>query len=81
MREKYSCPAIQQELAEMNFNISRSTISHLANKAGKQCQLALLNNQKPKFYRRRHVATPNIVRRITSYIIKENPINDCMMQY
>ncbi|CAF1526814.1 unnamed protein product, partial [Rotaria sordida] len=36
-------------------------------------QLDLLNNQKPKFNRRRHVATPTIVRRITSYISKENP--------
>ncbi|CAF1521659.1 unnamed protein product, partial [Adineta steineri] len=40
---------------------------------GKQRPLGLLNNQKPKFHRRRHVATPNIVRRIASYIRKENP--------
>ncbi|CAF3245542.1 unnamed protein product [Rotaria sp. Silwood2] len=40
---------------------------------GKECRLGLLNNQKPKFYRRRHVATPATVRRITSYISKENP--------
>lgn len=57
----------------MNFTISRITISRMSNKVGKQRQLDLLNNQKPKFHRRRHVATPNIVRRIASYIRKENP--------
>ncbi|CAF4792820.1 unnamed protein product, partial [Rotaria sp. Silwood2] len=57
----------------MNLNVSKSTISHIANKLGKECRLGLLNNQKPKFYRRRHVATPATVRRITSYISKENP--------
>ncbi|CAF4549011.1 unnamed protein product [Rotaria sp. Silwood2] len=57
----------------MNLNVSKSTISHIANKLGKEYRLGLLNNQKPKFYRRRHVATPATVRRITSYISKENP--------
>ncbi|CAF3112416.1 unnamed protein product [Rotaria sp. Silwood2] len=56
----------------MNLNVSKSTISHIANKLRKECRLGLLNNQKPKFYRRRHVATPATVRRITSYISKEN---------
>ncbi|CAF4310124.1 unnamed protein product, partial [Rotaria magnacalcarata] len=40
---------------------------------GKQRQLCALNSEKPKFHRRRHVATPSIVRRITSYINQENP--------
>ncbi|CAF3321268.1 unnamed protein product [Rotaria sp. Silwood2] len=57
----------------MNLNVSKSTISRIANKLGKQRQLGLLNSQKPKFYRRRHVATLAIVRRVTSYISKENP--------
>ncbi|CAF2387884.1 unnamed protein product [Rotaria sp. Silwood2] len=57
----------------MNLNVSKSTINRIANKLGKECRLGLLNNQKPKFYRRRHVATPATVRRITSYISKENP--------
>jgi len=73
LTKRYSYSAIQQELARMNFTISRSTISRISNKVGKQRQLALLNDQKPKFHRRRHVATPNIVRRIASYISKENP--------
>ncbi|CAF4053864.1 unnamed protein product, partial [Rotaria sordida] len=57
----------------MNLNVSRSTISRIANQVGKQRQAGLLNSQKPKYYRRRHVATPAVVRRITSYINKENP--------
>ncbi|CAF3817942.1 unnamed protein product [Rotaria sp. Silwood1] len=57
----------------MNLNGSKSTISRIANKLGKQRQLGLLNGQKPKFYRPRHVATPAVVRLITSYISKENP--------
>src|SRR5690349_20768901 len=73
LTKRYSYSVIQQELAEMNFTISRSTISRISNKVGKQRQLALLNNQKPKFHRRRHIATPTIVRRIESYIRKENP--------
>ena len=73
LTKKYSYSVIQQELSEMNLNVSRSTISRIANQVGKQRQACLLNNQKPKFYRRRHVATPAIVRRITSYINKENP--------
>lgn len=73
LRKNYSYAAIQQELAEMNFSVSRSTISRVANKVGKQRELGLLNDQKPKFYRRRHIATPDVVRRITSYINKENP--------
>ncbi|CAF3273033.1 unnamed protein product [Rotaria sp. Silwood2] len=72
LTKKYSYSVIQQELSEMNLNVSKSTISHIANKLGKECRLGLLNNQKPKFYRRRHVATPATVRRITSYISKEN---------
>ncbi|CAF2760967.1 unnamed protein product [Rotaria sp. Silwood2] len=73
LTKNYSYSAIQEELAEMNFNISRSTISRIANKVGKQRELALLNNQKPKFYRRRHLATPDIIRRITLCISRENP--------
>ena len=73
LTKKYSYYVIQQELARMNFNVSKSTISHIANKVGKQRQLCLLNSEKPKFHRRRHIATPSIVRRITSYINKENP--------
>ena len=73
LTKKYSYSVIQQELSEMNLNVSRSTISRIANQVGKQRQACLLNNQKPKFYRRRHVATPAIVRRIKSYISKENP--------
>ena len=38
----------------------------------KQRQLCLLNSEKAKFHRRRHIATPSIVHRITSYINKEN---------
>ncbi|CAF1239407.1 unnamed protein product [Didymodactylos carnosus] len=34
---------------------------------------SLLNNQKPKFYRGRHVATPTIVCRIITYINKKDP--------
>jgi len=44
LTKNYSYSAIQQELAEMNFNISRSTISRITNKVGKQYQLVLLNN-------------------------------------
>ena len=58
---------IEQELARMNFNVSKSTISCIANTIGKQRQLCFLNSEKPKFhprYRRR--ATPSIVRRMTS---------------
>ncbi|CAF3271959.1 unnamed protein product [Rotaria sp. Silwood2] len=72
LTKKYSYSVIQQELSEMNLNVSKSTISRIANKLGKECRLCLLNNQKPTFYRRRHVATPATVRRITSYISKEN---------
>ncbi|CAF4502634.1 unnamed protein product [Rotaria sp. Silwood2] len=57
----------------MNLNVSKSTISCIVNKLEKEGRLGLLNNQKPKLYRRRHVATPVTVRRITSYISKENP--------
>ncbi|CAF3880706.1 unnamed protein product [Rotaria sp. Silwood2] len=57
----------------MNLNVSKSTINRIANKLGKECRLGLLNNQKSKFYRQRHVATPATVRCITSYISKENP--------
>ncbi|CAM4885265.1 unnamed protein product [Rotaria socialis] len=56
----------------MNLNVSKSTISRIANEVGKQRQLCLLNSEKPKFHRRRHTATPSIVRRITSYINQEN---------
>ena len=73
LTKKYSYYVIQQELARMNFNVSKSTISRIANKVGKQRQLCLLNSEKAKFHRRRHIATPSIVRRITSYINKENP--------
>ena len=73
LTKKYSYYVIQQELARMNLNVSKSTISRIANKVGKQRQLCLLNSEKPKFHRRRHIATPSIVRRITSYINKENP--------
>ena len=73
LTKKYSYSVIQQELLEMSLNVSRSAISRIANQMGKQHQACLLNNQKPKFYRRRHVATPAIVRRITSYINKESP--------
>ena len=73
LTKKYSYYMIQQELARMNFNVSKSTISRIANKVGKQRQLCLLNSEKAKFHRRRHIATPSIVRRITSYINKENP--------
>ena len=38
----------------------------------KQRQLCLLNSEKPKFHRRRHIATSSLLRRITSYINKEN---------
>ena len=71
--KKYSYYVIQQELARMNLNVSKSTISRIANKVGKQRQLCLLNSEKAKFHRRRHIATSSIVRRITSYINKENP--------
>ena len=64
--KKYSYYVIQQERARMNFNVSKSTISRIANKLGKQRQLCLLNSEKAKFHRRRHIATPSIVRRITS---------------
>ena len=73
LTKKYSYYVIQQELARMNLNVSKSTISRIANKVGKQRQLCLLNSEKPKFHRRRHIATSSIVRRITSYINKENP--------
>ncbi|CAF4766170.1 unnamed protein product [Rotaria sp. Silwood2] len=68
LTKKCSYSVIQQELSEMNLNVSKSTISRIANKLGKECRLGLLNNQKPKFYRCRRVATPATVRRITSYI-------------
>ena len=70
LTKKYSYYVIQQELARMNFNVSKSTISRIANKVGKQRQLSLLNSEKAKFHRLRHIATPSIVRRITSYINK-----------
>ena len=73
LTKKYSYSVIQQELLEMSLNVSRSAISRIANQMGKQHQACLLNNQKPKFYRRRHVATPTVIRRITSYINKESP--------
>ena len=57
----------------MNLNVSKSTTSRIANTVGKQPQLCLLNSKKPKFHRHRHRAIPSIVRRITSYINKENP--------
>ncbi|CAF4176173.1 unnamed protein product, partial [Rotaria sordida] len=68
LTKKYSYSVIQEELSEMNLNVSRSTISRIANQVGKQRQAGLLNSQKPTYYRRRHVATPAVVRRITSYI-------------
>ena len=73
LTKKYSYYVIQQELTRMNLNASKSTINCIANKVGKQRQLCLLNSEKPKFHRRRHIATLFIVRRITSYINKENP--------
>ena len=57
----------------MNLNVSKNTISCIVNKIGKQRRLCLLNSEKSKFHRGRHIATPSIVRRITSYINKENP--------
>ena len=57
----------------MNLNVSKSTISHIANKIGEQLQLCLLNSEKSKFHHRRHRAISSIVRRITTYINKENP--------
>ena len=73
LTKKYSYYVIKKELERMNLIVSKSTISRIANKVGKQRQLCLLNSEKPKFPRRLHIATPSIVRRITSYIIKENP--------
>ncbi|CAF4374331.1 unnamed protein product, partial [Rotaria sordida] len=73
LTKKYSYSTIQQDLAEMNVNISTSTIRLIANKIRKQHRLGLLNNQSPKFYHRYHVATADIVRRITLCISKENP--------
>ena len=62
---------IQQELARMGLNVSKSTI---ANKIRNQRQLDSLNSEKPKFHRRRcHRAAPSMVHRIASYINKENP--------
>ncbi|CAF1518683.1 unnamed protein product, partial [Rotaria sordida] len=63
LTKKYSYSVIKKELSEMNLNVSRSTISRIANKIGKQRQLDLLNNQKPKFNRRRHVV---IVKSVSS---------------
>ncbi|CAF3514295.1 unnamed protein product [Rotaria socialis] len=79
LTKNYSYYVIQQELARMNLNVSKSTISRIANKVGKQRQLCLLNSEKPKFHRRRHIATPSIVRRITSYINQENPLTVSLM--
>ncbi|CAF4166284.1 unnamed protein product [Rotaria sordida] len=79
LTKKYSYSVIQEELSEMNLNVSRSTISRIANQVEKQRQAGLLNSQKPKYYRRRHVATPAVVRRITSYINKENPSTISLM--
>ena len=76
LTKKYSYYVIQQELARMNLNVSKSTISRIANKVGKQRQLCLLNSEKAKFHRRRHIATPSIVHRITSYINKKKSSND-----
>ncbi|CAF3866485.1 unnamed protein product [Rotaria sordida] len=73
LTKKYSYSTIQQDLAEMNVNISTNAISLIANKIRKQHRLDLLNNQNPKFYHQYHVATADIVRRITLCISKENP--------
>ncbi|CAM4958066.1 unnamed protein product [Rotaria socialis] len=73
LTKTYSYYVIQQELARMNLNVSKSTISRIANKVGKQQQVFLLNSEKSKLHHRRHIATPSAVRRITSYINQENP--------
>ena len=39
LTKKYSYYVVQQELARMNLNVSKSTISRIANKVGKQRQL------------------------------------------
>ena len=57
----------------MSLNVSKSTLSCIANKIEKQRQLYLLNSEKPKFHRRRHRATPSIGHHITPYINKGNP--------
>ncbi|CAF2548275.1 unnamed protein product [Rotaria sp. Silwood2] len=56
---------IKQELFKMNLNVSKSTINRIANKVEKQRLLSLLNNQNPKFYRRRQIAISDIARHIT----------------
>ena len=57
-----------------NLNASKSTISRIANKVGKQRYLFLLNSEKPKFRRRRrHRETASAVHRIAPSINKENP--------
>ncbi|CAF1432792.1 unnamed protein product [Didymodactylos carnosus] len=61
LTEKYSYSLIQQELSEMNLNVSKRIISRIANKVGKQRQLYLLNNQKPTFYHRHHRSIAAIV--------------------
>ncbi|CAF4489165.1 unnamed protein product [Rotaria sp. Silwood2] len=73
LTKTYLYSVIQQELSEMNLNVLKGTISRIANKLGKECRFGLLNKQKPKFYRRRHLATPATVCCITLYIGKENP--------
>ncbi|CAF3057606.1 unnamed protein product [Rotaria socialis] len=73
LTKTYSYYVIQQELARMNLNVSKSTISRIANKVGKQQQVFLFNSEKSKLHHRRHIATPSAVRRITSYINQENP--------
>ena len=50
LTKKYSYSVIQQELSEMNLNVSRSTISRIANQVGKQRQAGLLNNENPNFF-------------------------------
>ena len=62
--KKYSYYVVQQELARINLNVSRSTLSRIASKVDTQRQLCSLNSEKLKF--RRHRATPSTVRRITS---------------
>lgn len=68
LRKNYSYSAIQQELAQMDLTVSKSTISRISNEVGKQRELGLLNDQKSKFPRRRHISVKKILQQFDQWL-------------
>ena len=66
LKKKYSYYVIEQELARMSLNVSKTILSCIDNEIGKQRQLCLLSSEKSQIHRRRHRTIPSIVRHITS---------------